>query len=310
MSISCILCKSTDTYKTGSIDTVQLSALYKQRAHTAVERFFHQPTIELYTCRNCDLIFYWPQAVGDGKFYDELQCYSGYYLKEKAEFIEAAKFITTNETVLEVGCGEGLFTDYIKCKSYTGLEFSEDAIKKAKQKGLNVINESLEQHAATHAQAYDVMCYFQVLEHVPDPGGFIADSLRCLKPGGKLLVAVPSEDSFIKNVVNFYLNMPPHHASRWTDRALKRVAELFNLEVVELFHEPLHGVHKKFYTKTILHKKIMNLLGMQQRAVDNRITTKISYAIAHLTSYLPFRLTLKKSTGQSVLIAYRKQVIY
>ncbi|HYC27965.1 MAG TPA: hypothetical protein VEB42_04100, partial [Chitinophagaceae bacterium] len=105
MSIPCILCKSADTYKTGSIDTAQLSALYKKRAGTAVERFFHQRAVELYTCRNCDLIFYWPQAIGDGKFYDELQRYSGYYLKEKAEFVEAAKFIAPHEHVLEIGCG-------------------------------------------------------------------------------------------------------------------------------------------------------------------------------------------------------------
>jgi hypothetical protein len=112
MSISCILCKSGDTYKTGSIDTAQLSILYKKRAGTEIERFFDKPGIELYTCHHCGLIFYWPQAIGDGKFYDELQRYGGYYLEEKAEFVEAAKFISKDDNVLEIGCGGGVHELY------------------------------------------------------------------------------------------------------------------------------------------------------------------------------------------------------
>lgn len=307
MSISCILCKSNNTYQSASIDTAQLSALYRNRAHTNADRFFQQAAIELYVCNNCDLRFYWPQAIGDGKFYDELQQYAGYYLKEKAEFIQAAKYISPADKVLEIGCGEGLFTEYIQCKSYTGLEFSEDAITKAKKRGLNVYNQGLAQHAATNPEAYDVVCYFQVLEHVEHPGSFIEDSLKCLKPGGKLLVAVPSEDSFISNVVNFYLNMPPHHASRWTDKALHNVAAIFNLEVKELFHEPLHRIHKRFYLKTMLHKKIMRLFGRKLRAVDNRIITKSVYGFSHLISFLPSLLMDSKHVvGQSVLVVYKK----
>ena len=307
MNISCILCKSADTAVSDSIDAKQLSILYKKRAGAEVERFFKQPTIHLYTCGNCGLKFYWPQAIGDGKFYDELLRYSGYYLEEKAEFTEASKLISANDHVLEVGCGEGLFTNFIQCKSYAGLEFSEDAIVKARKKGLNVINQTLEQHAASHPESYDVVCYFQVLEHVEEPGKFIDDSLKCLKRGGKLLVAVPSEDSFIKNVVNFYLNMPPHHASRWTDKALEKVAELFNLEVVKLFHEPLHVVHKKFYIKTAIYKKAIAVLGKKYKPVDRSVTGSLLYGIATILSYPGAAFLAKDLTGQSVFVVYKKK---
>jgi SAM-dependent methyltransferase len=201
----------------------------------------------------------------------------------------------------------GVFTNYIKCKSYTGLEFSEDAIKKAKDRGLKIFNESIERHAGTHALLYDVVCYFQVLEHVPNPGDFITYSLKCLRPGGKLLVAVPSEDSFIKNVVNFYLNMPPHHASRWTDNTLRKVADLFNLQLVHLFHEPLHAVHRRFYVKTMIHKKMAALLGGQPKIIDNNISTKIIYGISHITSIIPSLLiNFKNVVGQSLLVVYMK----
>jgi SAM-dependent methyltransferase len=305
MNVSCILCESSNTYKADEIDTQQLSVLYKKRAGTDVSRFFTEPFIYLYTCNDCGLKFYWPQAIGDGKFYDELQRYSGYYLEEKAEFKEAAKFIGPNDRVLEIGCGEGLFTNFIQPASYTGLEFSEDAIRKGRERGITIINESIEQHAAHHAEAYDAVCYFQVLEHVQHLGRFIRDSLRCLRPGGKLLVAVPSEDSFIKNVVNFYLNMPPHHASRWTDHSLQQVAAMYNLDVLQLFHEPLHGVHKRFYVKTAVYNKIM---GKKRKPVDNSATATAAYAFAALLSYAaPVLLPAKEHiTGQSVLVVYKK----
>ncbi|HEX6193876.1 MAG TPA: hypothetical protein VFZ42_15990, partial [Chitinophagaceae bacterium] len=81
MSIRCILCNSTDTHVSDRIDTAQLSSLYRDRAGTDAARFFNTPFIELRTCNHCGLKFYCPQAIGDGKFYDELQQYSGYYLE-------------------------------------------------------------------------------------------------------------------------------------------------------------------------------------------------------------------------------------
>ena len=121
------------------------------------------------------------------------------------------------------------------------------------------------------------------------------------------MVAVPSEDSFIKNVVNFYLNMPPHHASRWTDKALNKVAELFNLQVVQLFHEPLHRKHKRFYVKTMLHKKITGLIGGKLKPIDNNFSTKIIYGFSHIASIIPSLLnSLKNVIGQSVFVTYKK----
>ncbi|HYF31094.1 MAG TPA: class I SAM-dependent methyltransferase [Chitinophagaceae bacterium] len=310
MGTECILCNSMNTVISAQIDTRELASLYHERAGTDARRFFNAAVICLYVCNDCGLKFYWPQAIGDGKFYDELQQYSGYYLQEKPEFREAAKFISSADNVLEIGCGEGLFANSIQYNSYTGLEFSEDAIRKAKQQGLNVLNESLQQHASTHEAQYDVVCYFQVLEHVSHPGSFIRDSLKCLKQGGKLLIAVPSEDSFIKDVVNFYLNMPPHHASRWTDRTLTKIAELYNLELMQLYHEPLHAIHKQFYLKTKLNKQLSALVGKKYKAVDTGVFNKLIYGTATLSSFaLKGLIDSKNIIGQSVLGVYKKKLI-
>jgi 2-polyprenyl-3-methyl-5-hydroxy-6-metoxy-1,4-benzoquinol methylase len=307
-NLYCILCNSSNIITTESLNTDQITTLYNKRASVDVNRFFEEKTISYCTCADCGLHFYWPQAVGDGAFYDDLQEYKGYYLPEKSEYHEAAKFINPSDSILEIGCGEGLFTDFIKYKGYTGLEFSDNAIAKATQKGLTVLKESLETHANKNVEKYDAVCYFQVLEHVKNPGSFIKESLQCLKHGGRLIIAVPSEDSFIHDVVNFYLNMPPHHTSRWTDQTLKRIADLFKLEVESVFHEPLQPIHKVFYKKTVIHKKLSGFIGRKFRILDDSAVNIFLDGVSVLTAKAaaPFVAKQNNITGQSVLFIYKK----
>jgi 2-polyprenyl-3-methyl-5-hydroxy-6-metoxy-1,4-benzoquinol methylase len=259
-------------------------------------------------CNDCDVLFYYPISTGDGKFYDELQSYAGYYLDEKSEFLEAAKFITEQDRILEIGCGRGVFTDFIKCKEYTGLEFSEEAIIQAQKKGLNVLNQSLEEHGVKWTGAYDVVCFFQVLEHVESPSTFLRNALKVLRPGGLLILAVPSDDSFIKRASNFYLNMPPHHVTRWSDKALLSIASIFGLTIRKIYHEKLLEIHKLFYLKTVIFEKISHYpAGVP--AIDIGTKSRIQYILSSLIAILirPFKNT-DTITGQSVLAVYQKKL--
>lgn len=306
---NCILCKSTNIIRVDSISSHDLINLYKGRAKVNVDRLFEKkPTINFYSCINCELKFFLPQVIGDGAFYDELQNYSGYYLAEKSEFNVAAKWIECTDDVLEIGCGTGNFTNFIKYKSFTGLEFSKKSIQIARSKGLNVINQSLENHVQVNKNKYDAVCYFQVLEHVSDPNQFIKDSIGCLKPGGKLIIAVPSDDSFIRGAVNAYLNMPPHHASRWPDATIKNIGPLFKMNFIDLFHEPLHKIHKGFYAKTKIYHFLNRFFRIKYRIIDCRKKNNFLYIISVLLSYLLTRiLTREKSiNGQSMIAIFKK----
>lgn len=301
---NCILCNSTDVSRLEEIYTKDIIRLYEDRAKVKVGRLFKDEVIYYESCNNCGLKFYLPQVIGDGEFYNELQSYAGYYLEEKQEYVEAAKYINAEDEILEIGSGEGIFTRYIKYKSYIGLEFSDKAIATAARSGIKILNENIESFAKTHAGQFDVVCFFQVLEHVQHPGNFISSAVSCLKPGGKLILAVPSEDSFINQVVNFYLNMPPHHASRWTDKTLHKIGELFNLRLITLFHENIHAIHQEFYSKTKIHSAIMKSLGKKNKIIDNGLTNKLSYGLSSAAArILPGE---KNAVGQSVMVVFEK----
>jgi 2-polyprenyl-6-hydroxyphenyl methylase/3-demethylubiquinone-9 3-methyltransferase len=49
--------------------------------------------------------------------------------------------------------------------------------------------EAAEQHAATHADRYDVVTCMEMLEHVPDPTSVIEAIGRLVRPGGHVFVS-------------------------------------------------------------------------------------------------------------------------
>ena len=304
----CLLCENKNVLLVENIDTRQLSRLYKSRAGVDVRRFFDEGHLNLFKCPHCDLGFYSPQISGDSRFYDELQNYRGYFLKNKTEYSEAAKFINAKDDVLEVGCGEGLFTDHIQYRSYIGLEFSGKAIATARNKGLDIIDQPLEEHAGNRKEKYDVVCFFQVLEHIDQPREFIHHALACLKKGGKLIIAVPSNDSFIRDAPNFYLNMPPHHISTWSDKSLQKIADIFQLKVEAIIHEPLHPIHESFYLKTGIFNKLSKFFGMTKKQVDTSPGHTLLYSVAAMTALItkPFFKPVNKIKGQSVVCIYNK----
>ncbi len=57
--------------------------------------------------------------------------------------------------------------------------------------------------------------------------------------------------------MNGILNMPPHHISRFSDKTLESIARIFDLELVELYHEPLQKGHINFYKNTMWAKKFL-----------------------------------------------------
>ncbi len=306
----CLLCESKNITIVEELDTKIITDLYQSRANINVKQSFTDiPTISLCECNSCKLRYYYPLVLGDGHFYEQLQDYEGYYLEEKYDYLEAAKFITPSDDVLEVGCATAFFTAFIKPKSYTGIEFNDKAIKIAQSKNINVQKEFLEVHAEKNAEKYDVVCFFQVLEHVENPKTFLESALKCLRKGGKLILAVPAEDSFISRHVNYYLNMPPHHATRWYDNTLNNIAGMFDMKLIRISHEPLHKIHEEFYEKVEIFQKIRKTVGIPFRTLENGIFNTFLYGVATVIAKIKLLLgkKTKNAVGQSVVVVYEKK---
>jgi 2-polyprenyl-3-methyl-5-hydroxy-6-metoxy-1,4-benzoquinol methylase len=307
----CPLSGSTNLVLQEAIEVEALVKLYSRWGVDISSELLDLETINFYHCLDSDLKFFYPLVTGSELFYQELQKFNWYYLDDKEEYDYACHYITNENRVLEVGCGKGAFYQKIKTNNYTGLEFSLKAIEIASQANLNVLNQTVEDYCVSNLDSYDVVCSFQVLEHVSNPKSFIESCLKCLKKGGLLIISVPSDDSFIGSLKNNVLNMPPHHVTRWSDKALQYVADRFYLKLIDIHHEKLADIHKRLYAHELFIKSLDNILKKSQNysiidlSTNYRVKSKISRMIASLIS-AGLEDDRFKPIGHSVTVVYQK----
>jgi len=206
-------------------------------------------TIYLCECPLTSLRFYFPFNLdGDAEFYEKISSKDWYYSTNRWEHLAVSDFIASGNSLLEIGPGDGVFLQKltaIKNIKYVGLELNPQAIEKAKSKGIVLTHELLESHAKNNADKYDVVCSFQVMEHISAIDSAMSNSVKVLKKGGSLIIAVPNNGNFFRSNIHpsKYLNMPPHHVNLFDERSLLGVAELYNLKLRKLISEPLQENH-------------------------------------------------------------------
>lgn len=301
--VTSTLVKNGTTHLKNKIPVRLLVNEYKKQFDMDVSSIFEGLTdVEIYECDATGYRFYYPLNIcGDSKFYERLQEYDWYYLPWKWEHQEFSKLIKDHDRILEVGCGQGDFIQNLLKQNNTiqcvGLELNKSAVKTLDR--FEIINERIEDYSVYNKEKYDVVCSFQVVEHIAEVGSFISSQIECLKKGGTLVISVPNNDSFLGSTDQEILNMPPHHMGLWNPSSLKSVADLYGLELVNIICEPLQENHFNFYFRVSMKKYFGDFISK----VINRL-----FIITKMTYFVHKRLKRKSAdiTGQCVLAIYRK----
>lgn len=103
----------------------------------------------------------------------------------------------THKTVLDVGCGGGIFAEALAQAGaiVTAIDMDAAALETAKAHAItHEVNidyrlQMVETLAATDTQQFDLITCMEMLEHVPHPEQIIAACARLLKPEGLLFVS-------------------------------------------------------------------------------------------------------------------------
>ncbi|WP_446879005.1 class I SAM-dependent methyltransferase [Phormidesmis sp. 146-33] len=312
MSILCPLSGESDVFLIDKIKAASLKKVYRQSylkldISSELEKV---QEIGFYHCTKSDLRFFYPAVSGSEKFYEKLQKFDWYYTDDKYEYEYVKNLIKRTDSLLEIGCGSGTFAEKITVQNYIGLELGERAQTMATQKGFTVLREFVEEHAVSKSGYYDVVCAFQVLEHVANVRSFIEASLQCLKPGGLLIYSVPSADSFYALLTNNVLNIPPHHVTWWSDKALMYVADFFDLKLISIHHEKLSPLHRKGYLAYILTQRLKQLFSIRERLLDDSLIYRLISKFSTLISlFLEPGLQDDRAlpVGHSVIVVYQKK---
>lgn len=99
--------------------------------------------------------------------------------------------------VLDVGCGGGLASEGIARRGaqVTAIDASPEMLKTAKlhavDSGLHIDYQEAHAEALikTHAEQFDIVTCFEMIEHVPDPVSTLAALAALVRPGGHLIVS-------------------------------------------------------------------------------------------------------------------------
>lgn len=136
--------------------------------------------------------------------------------------------------VLEVGAGTGLFGDFVaKEFDYVGIDLSEDAVREARQRGLEVYRASLASFVNTGPH-FDAVTLFHVFEHLPDPHDALSRIKELLKPGGIAVIITPDTESMLCAIsgdrwVSYKF---PEHLILYSRSALIELLEHSGFEIV------------------------------------------------------------------------------
>lgn len=209
----------------------------------------HSPVV---VCEGCGLGFYHPALAREevASFYP-----CEYYGEPGTKFrplIEAlvrlvgrrhVRFLSRDlrkgARVLDIGCGRGVLLGPLADMGFEthGLEVSADAVRGADSRAEVRIAPSLVE-AAYPSDFFDEAILWHVLEHLADPRGTLEECRRVLRPGGRIVVALPnfsSVQSRWSGPAWFHLD-PPRHLYHFPADALWRLLERSGFTCASVHH--------------------------------------------------------------------------
>ncbi len=200
----------------------------------------------LVRCAGCGMVYLDPRpaAAEMAAFYPSGYCWqekagglAGLYrdLILRAEIGILSRLLPKPGRMLDVGCGSGDYLRLFRKRGWEacGVESSGPAADHAASARGLAVHRGDVFSARFPDSHFDLVTYFQVLEHVPDPGAQVGECFRILRPGGVLLVQVPNiESAQFRRYREGWLHLSvPQHLSHFSPATLRKLLVSRGFEV-------------------------------------------------------------------------------
>lgn len=147
-----------------------------------------------------------------------------------------------NKVLVDVGCDLGMLVAYAeesRAMTAIGVDISKKVVELGRAAGRDLRVGTLES-VALPADSAEVICGFDLIEHVDDPHRLVAEAFRVLKPGGTLALETPNYGGLIYRIGRLAGKIPglsgimrplqerlwpPFHVQYFTAQALRQLVE-------------------------------------------------------------------------------------
>lgn len=176
-------------------------------------------------CARCSLQLWDPPDAPGAEWYDTSDHYLAMSVVDWLGWYHSwalARLPGAGATLLDIGCADGRFV-YAAARrglDARGIDHSGRLIDEGNRRyGGDRLSRTSIEDLVRAAQLFDIVTLFEVIEHVPDPADLLWRARGLLRPGGMLFVSTPNRGGYPPAPA--HLDRPPHHLTRWDERALR-----------------------------------------------------------------------------------------
>jgi 2-polyprenyl-3-methyl-5-hydroxy-6-metoxy-1,4-benzoquinol methylase len=198
----------------------------------------------LQRCRTCDMVFsesdVIPTTLYEEAFSDNDHFYHGYADEGERllagtsthiawgwrQFFRRVAIPAGGGSILDIGCSTGVFLAEARRRGWghvEGIEISPSAAAFARRLLHSEVHELPLESANLKAESFDAVTIYEVIEHLPNPAGFVREIARVLRPEGTVTFTTPNWESIWERKCRDVHRAPPYHLNYFTPSTMTKL---------------------------------------------------------------------------------------
>ncbi|HRX78440.1 MAG TPA: class I SAM-dependent methyltransferase [Pirellulaceae bacterium] len=175
---------------------------------------------------------------------------------------------SSSRRILDVGCGAGGMLECLQRYGTTwGIDFSDEMVRLCRERGFDNVLTASATELPMENDFFDLVTFFDCLEHIDDDQAALNEALRVLRPDGLLFVSVPAyQFLYAQN------DRLAHHKRRYTMSTLRTKIQAAGFKIV-------HTSYINFWLFPIILPAVLFIKLKERLLSADGQTTNLSYPL-------------------------------